>query len=561
MYNLFKAPPVEPWKPETLSREQWPPNYDAVYRWRTDTLKTLQSDPQLLRSAKRYYALHRKEFALHWMDTYDPRKNFADGPKWVPFVFFTKQAELWDCLDKNVAEQNNALVEKARDMGATWLCVDWSVAGWLFEDGIAIGWGSRKQELVDRIGDASSIFEKLRLTVNRLPKVFRPNHYDMSQMKLINHDNGATITGEIGDSIGRGGRTSIYFKDESAHYERPDMIEGALGDNTNVQVDISSVNGPGNVFHRRRNAGVKWPDFEKHKTSVFVMDWSDHPAKTQEWYEARRARFESEGLEHVFAQEVDRNYNAAVANTVIMAKWLESAIDLHLIVPGMYEGKRIAGLDVADGGIDKNAWVCGKGRTTDEIDVWGDRDTGVTTRRAIAMAKRWNVPMDVMYDSVGVGSGVKAEYNRLVALPEADLSKVQLFPWNAGGAVQFPHDYIIPDDDKTVMNSDFYHNVKAQAWWHVRNLFRHSWEYVTQGIKHPPEKMLSISRSIGPKMLEQLKEELVQPVYKPSPSTLKMLIDKKPDGVASPNIADAFVMRYYPIYEGGIEMQVGFSGW
>jgi hypothetical protein len=35
-------------------------------------------------------------------------------------------------------------------------------------------------------------------------------------MRIINPDNGATITGEAGDNIGRGGRTTMYFLDEWA---------------------------------------------------------------------------------------------------------------------------------------------------------------------------------------------------------------------------------------------------------------------------------------------------------------------------------------------------------
>src|SRR5690606_18584010 len=133
--------------------------------------------------------------------------------------------------------------------------------------------------------------------------------------KLANNDNGATITGESGDNIGRGGRKSRYFKDESAHYERPELIEAALGDNTDVQIDISSVNGLGNVFHRRREAGVLWEPgakIEPGMTRVFIFDWRDHPEKTQEWYDRRKARAEREGMQHIFAQEVDRNYSAAV---------------------------------------------------------------------------------------------------------------------------------------------------------------------------------------------------------------------------------------------------------
>jgi phage terminase large subunit len=63
----------------------------------------------------------------------------------------------------------------------------------------------------------------------------------MSYMRIVNPENGATITGEAGDNIGRGGRKTIYFKDESAHYERPDKIEASLSENTRVQMDISSA--------------------------------------------------------------------------------------------------------------------------------------------------------------------------------------------------------------------------------------------------------------------------------------------------------------------------------
>ena len=51
-------------------------------------------------------------------------------------------------------------------------------------------------------------------------------------MRIVNPQTGASITGESGDNIGRGGRKLCYFKDESAWYERPEKIEAALADNT-----------------------------------------------------------------------------------------------------------------------------------------------------------------------------------------------------------------------------------------------------------------------------------------------------------------------------------------
>jgi phage terminase large subunit len=200
-----------------------------------------------------------------------------------------------------------------------------------------VGWGSRKEQLVDKLGDPDSIFEKMRLIILGLPREFLPTGFnikdDLSYMKIINRENGATITGEAGDNIGRGGRKRIYFKDEAAHLERPEKIEAALADNTRVQIDISSVNGLGNVFHRRREAGQEWQlgrPIAKTSANVFIMDWRDHPAKTQAWYDERKAKALSDGLLHIFAQEVDRNYAASVENVVIPPDWVRAAIDAHI---------------------------------------------------------------------------------------------------------------------------------------------------------------------------------------------------------------------------------------
>lgn len=290
-----------------------------VAAWRRVQLARFEQDPKLVASAKAYYSTRPVEFIMHWCDTYDPRHaGSANKLVRMPFVLFQRQVDLVDFLDALIGGEQSGLVEKCRDMGATWVCAAYSVWLWIFKPGAAVGWGSRKADLVDTIGDPKSIFEKIRMLIRWLPGVFKPaglRDDHLAFMKVINPENDATISGESGDNIGRGGRTLIYFKDESAHYERPEKIEAALADNTRVQVDISSVNGLGNVFHRKREGGVLWtPNTEAvgGTTNVFIMDWRDHPEKTQEWYNERKQKAESEGLAHIFAQEVDRNYSAAV---------------------------------------------------------------------------------------------------------------------------------------------------------------------------------------------------------------------------------------------------------
>lgn len=550
--DLFKPPnasskPLEPWRPRALEHDQWPPPYERVYAWRMQRLIEFRRDPRLLKQADAYYSTRPVEWINHWCDTYNPRKQH----KWMPFVFFSKQVELVEFFEALRRDQESGLIEKARDMGATWVACAYCVWCLKYIGNDAIGWGSRKEALVDKLGDPDSIFEKMALIIKRLPPEMRPK-VQRSNLKIINTENGSIIGGEGGDNIGRGGRKAMYFVDEAAHIERPELIEASLGDNTNVRIDISSVNGLGNVFHRRREAGQVWypgAEIPKGVPRVFVMDWRDHPEKTQEWYDQRKAKAEREGMQHVFAQEVDRNYSAAVENTIISYEWIQAAIDAHLHIPALaaiaQTDQWMAGLDVADEGADKNALVIRQGLVLRHARDWGERDPGVTTRNMLAdLRDRRLRGIEIQYDAIGVGSGVKSEFNRLVESGAIDSDEFILTPWHAGGAVLRPFERIIKGDDNSPLNKDFYHNFKAQAWWSVRARFYKTWRARVHGDLYDGAELISLSSEIP--VLHQLCKELAQPTSKRSTSTLKLLVDKAPTGTRSPNLADATVMAYHP---------------
>lgn len=547
--------------PSTLTRAEWPPQYLGVWQWRQQQITRIRANPELLIGAEEYYRTHPVEFINHWLDTYDPRNAGRSTPAKMPFIMFERQAELIDFMMACLRAEENGLMEKARDMGATWVCCAFSVWLWRFWPGSAVGWGSRKEQLVDKIGDPDSIFEKLRMLIRAMPPEFRPAGFNekehMTYMRIVNPETGATITGEAGDNIGRGGRKLIYFKDESAHYERPEKIEAALADNTRVQMDISSVNGLGNVFHRRREAGREWTGGEAHVgvTNVFVMDWRDHPAKTDEWYRARRAKAEADGLLHIFAQEVDRNYAAAVDGVIIPADWVTSAIDAHVKL-GLPEptGKRIAGLDVADEGGDMSALGARTGYLLEMVDCWGEGDTGTTTRRAVTDLQ--GRPVEVQYDSVGVGAGVKSEANRLAS--EGKVPKgMDFIPWSAGAGVQQPDKHIVPGDRETPLNKDHYANLKAQAWWQLRLRFERTHRAVHEGVKYDPDELISLPGDLP--QLRKLQKELSQATASRTSSSLKLIVDKTPEGTRSPNMADAVVMAFWPIIDDANPAQLFLS--
>jgi hypothetical protein len=531
----------------TVAREPWPPNYVEVWAERQRRVLALTKTPALQSGLPIYYRERPVEWIAHWCDTYDPRNAGSGIPPRMPLIPFRRQCDLIEFLHACLRDEERGLIEKCRDMGATWVCAAFSVWLWLYWLGSAVGWGSRKEQLVDKLGDPDSIFEKMRMIVMGLPRFMWPKGFDPSQnmgyMKFVNPENGATITGEAGDNIGRGGRKLIYFKDESAHYERPEKIEAALGDTTRVQIDISSVNGLGNVFHRKREAGVEWPATGRGKTRVFVMDWRDHPAKTQEWYDRRRAAAESDGLLHLFAQEVDRNYSAAVDGIIIPSEWVKAAIDAHIALELDDTGPWVSALDVADGGGDRNAQVKRKGIVLRFADEWGAPDTAATARRALGNCEGLG-PVELQYDCIGVGSGVKAEANNLQesgSMPKG----VHLIPWNAGAAVQNPKSRVIEGDRDSPLNEDFYANLKAQGWWELRLRFYRTFRAVKEGARYDRDTLISLDSRLP--QLRQIEKELSQATASKG-ARMKLVVDKSPDGTRSPNLADAIVMVYWPMH-------------
>lgn len=545
--------------PSTLKLNEWPPNHDLVKAWRQLQLERFEDDPDLLEDAKRHYADRPAQFINHWCTTYDPR-NVAQGkPPKMPFVLFERQEIFLDFVLTCMRTEADGLVEKSRDMGATWVCCALSIWLWLFKDGAAVGWGSRKQELVDRIGDPSSIFEKMRILLREIPSIFLPKGFSFDghahYMRLVNPENGASIIGEIGDQIGRGGRTLVYFKDESAHYERAESIEAALMDNTRCQIDISSVSGTDTLFFRKRDTGVDWAPgnpVQKGKTNVFVLDWSDHPEKTPEWYKTRKAKAKNDGVSHLFAREVDRDYAASVEGVVIQPDWVKAALGADEDLGIDDSGGWASGLDVADEGPDSNAQTIRKGLVLKFLDEWSERDTGLTGRRAVSNAKELvgEDALEFEYDCIGVGAGVKAETNRLVERKKIPRNW-DISPWSAGGAVLNPGERIFkvaPGEDprKVPTNKDFFENIKAQAWWKVarrfENVYRLRYE---DDFECDPSELIALPRSLSGPLLQKLMKELSQPVFVKS-ARLKMMIKKTPEGSKSPNIADSYVMAYWP---------------
>lgn len=373
------------------------PDYDAVFKKRAESLLKIRAEPGLLPSLKEFYKTHPVEFIDDFGMTFDPRNAEVGLPTTIPFLLFDKQAEYINFLLGIWKGREDGVVEKSRDMGVSWLCVAFGVWMWLFYPGVVVGFGSRKEEYVDKIGDPKSLFYKVRQFIMLLPVEFRPLGYDEKKhapyMRITNPENGASIVGEAGDNIGRGNRTSIYFKDESAFYEHAEAIDAALSQTSNCKVDVSTPNGAGNPFYRKAHGG---------KIKKFVFDWRDDPRKDEAWYQRQ-----CEMLDPIIvAQEIDRNYEGSVANAFVPADIVTAAMERGPADVPAVGGLRV-GVDVARFGDDKTVITFRRGRVVLKQEVMEKLDVvQVAGRVKMEIAAFKEAPEQIAVDTIGIGAGV-----------------------------------------------------------------------------------------------------------------------------------------------------------
>ena len=502
--------------------------YSAAFRERIRRLERLRRNPELLPKLKAYYRTHIADFVNDWGVTVDPRNVRKGVPAVMPFLLDPRQREWIEFTYRNWRDGEYGLTEKSRDVGLSWLIVAFSVALCVLYENISVGWGSFKADKVDRSGDMGSLFEKGRNFLEGLPREFRGGYEERTssvQMRLLFPETGGSILGEVGDNIGRGNRTSIYFVDESAHLEHDQLVDAALSKTTDCRQDVSSVCGMSNTFaERAHRAGVR----------KFTFHWRQNPRMTDEDYQ----KFLDTWGPVITAQELDINYQASVENIVIPALWVNAAVDAHVKLDIAPSGERLAALDVADQGIDKNAIAVRRGILLEHLEQWSGKESDIfaTVERAFRVADMHQA-RKLIYDADGLGAGVRGDA-RKVNEKRNPARRITVRPFRGSAAVLDP----LAEMVEGRKNEDFFLNLKAQAWWALRMRFQATYRAVN-GQPYDPEAIISIASTVAD--LARLKIELSQPTYSQN-AVGKMLIDKTPDGVASPNLADAVMMAFAP---------------
>ncbi len=468
-----------------------------------------------------------------WCMTLDPRNAGVGEPTVLPFDLFPKQVEFMRWLEERDRLQQGGIVEKSREVGLTWLCCAFAVHRFLSRAGDSTGFGSRKFDFVDQLGNPDSIFEKIRFLLYHLPCWMLPGGFDErthdKQANIVNPANGSSITGEGGDDIGRGGRKTRYFVDEAAHLERPQRADSSLSENTRVRIDVSTPNGPGNPFAAKRFSG---------KLPVFTLHWKDDPRKnatrTQPdgkviypWYESRKEALIDPV---VIASQLDIDYSASIEGIAIPAAWVRCAVEFAL-PPGQCV---VAGLDVGEMGPDLSVIIGRAGPVALPPESWGRTNTTETAWRARDIAARLKAS-EVCYDAGGPGAGVRGVWDTAEHLPFSPT------------AVQFggsPTDAWWPDGQTS---KEKFLNLRAEMWWKLRARFERTYEFREKGVAHAVADMISLPNH------PQLIAELSLPLAERTEGGKIKLESKdrmRARGVKSPNFADALALAFHAEVSG-----------
>lgn len=504
---------------------------------------------------------------LHWFKawawTYDPRLVGKIDPKtkktaspFIRFLLWPKQAAFVLWVVARIRAGEPWVLEKSRDQGATYLLAGICLWFWLFTPGFKATFGSRGADLVDSRDNPDSIFEKMRIILRRLPSWMLPQGFDWRKhdniMQLTNPENGATITGEAGDEMGRGGRCTVYIVDEAAFVPRIHKVEAALSGTTDCVGWVSTVNpqeGMGNFFARKRHA--------MPQRLVARLHWRDDPRKNDAW-----AKLKQEMLSDpmTWEAEYEINYTANAAGVCIPAAWVRSAQLLHEMLPEIARGK--IGLTGGDVGGGKALSVVvhrfGPLLLVPESRKEGDTDdTAKWMMRSCAAVGS----SCLNFDSPGIGAGVlstlmKAEEDADPEIAEIATRLVRQ-PVNTGLPAS---QRVWPDDRRS---EEMFGNLKAELWWLCRQAFQRThfhWLHLTKqegGRQQSESEIVLMPHGMDAETMT-LVSQLSLPKYKKNDKG-KIVLETKESlqkrGIPSPDHADACVLSFLESPDDGM------SGW
>jgi len=503
-----------------------------------------------------------------WVWTFDPRLVSIGLDPYVPFDLFRRQETVIRACELAEKYGRDFCILKGRDTGISYVVLLYMLHCWRFKPGWVGGVGTMTLDDLDSKDDPNSLMEKLRIMLRMLPSWMLPKGFDWRKhavaKKLINPENGAVISGDIGPNMGRSGRSAFYLGDEFAHVVHAAAIISALAYNSRATCFVSTPSplGPANVFSQMCQSG---------KYEVIEVGWEHDPRRSVEWYENERATRPA----HTVAVELDRDLTGAAVGTLIPGVHVNACVKLYqeltakhpLELQKALAGLPVtAGLDPSDGGSNETALARRWGPLVDINQGWLDKDTGESTDHAVGLLLEKDEGLreegeldltEIRYDEIGVGAGVRTTANRLMKKAQEDGESLGFVftPINVGHGATTE---IYPDDPEKCAEERFA-NLRAELWWNIAVRAERTYRYIEKG-----DRSLPLATLLAIPDDPVLKAQLCAPKKEYRASTrygTRVAIESKKKmkdrGIESPDRANAVMMAFADSCAGEGDFWIG----
>ncbi len=260
-----------------------PKRLDENLAWRRKLLADAEKDPILQRdlmaacAESQLFWINAFCFTYHQFDT-DPTtgRRIEAVAAHMPFISWEIQDDLCDAFEAHLKRSEDILVDKSRDMGASWLCVDFLHWLWLFRPDTQLLEMSRTESYVDQTGNMKALFQKHDYINGWLPEWMLPpdifqGQKNRTKMHMKNAINGACLDGESTTvHAGSGDRREVVLLDEFAKVEKGSLMRSATRYVARMRIINSTPAGPGTEYSRWKQSG---------QIKVFVLPFYEHPDK------------------------------------------------------------------------------------------------------------------------------------------------------------------------------------------------------------------------------------------------------------------------------------------
>ena len=286
-----------------LSQGKWhkkiPKDRLQNLRWRRHLLLRARND----RAVQRALVEACRKDILLWINLfvwqYNPQ---AVGAEVGPFITWGFQDEavlvILESIDKG--GRNDLVIEKSREMGASWLCLIVMLWLFLFHPWKKFLMISRSAEAVDKPEDPDCLFWKLDFVIAHLPDWLTGGAIKRRRMGYRNLANSSVITGQATTGkAGVGGRATAMFVDEFSQIDEGFEVLHRTADTTGCRIFNFTHTGQGTAAY----AHSQRTDVRK-----LVMHWSQHPEKNRGLYRYNETTNKVDVLDRRFEYPPDFNF-------------------------------------------------------------------------------------------------------------------------------------------------------------------------------------------------------------------------------------------------------------